>query len=268
MKVEVLVSCMNQRDRELVAKSRITTDVLIINQASEEKAEEYFENGRRVRMLTTRERGLSRSRNMALKYAQGDICVLCDDDEIFANNYKGKILKSFEKVRDADIIAFDVVNKETRLSRRVQKIGYLKSLRISSCQIAFRRESILKRGLSFDVYMGAGSGNGCGEENKFLIDALKNGLKIYYVPTQIAKLDGQDSTWFAGFDQNFFYQRGAATRYMLGYFPAVLYGIYYILVKRKMYRSSISAQEAWKELFAGIQDNAILHQKTEAEQQG
>ena len=111
MKVEVLVSCMNQRDRELVAKSRITTDVLIINQASEEKAEEYFENGRRVRMLTTRERGLSRSRNMALKYAQGDICVLCDDDEIFANNYKGNILKSFEKVRDADIIAFDVVNK-------------------------------------------------------------------------------------------------------------------------------------------------------------
>ena len=45
MKVEVLVSCMNQRDRELVAKSRITTDVLIINQASEEKAEEYFERG-------------------------------------------------------------------------------------------------------------------------------------------------------------------------------------------------------------------------------
>ncbi len=265
MKLEVLLSCMNQKDLGIVKRSRITSDVLVINQADGEDIEEQVENGQRIRMFTTNERGLSRSRNMALKYAEGDICVLCDDDEIFEKNYRDKILKSFEKINKADIIAFDVANKETRLKRKVRRIGYLSSLRISSCQIAFRRKSIVDNNLSFDVYMGAGSGNGCGEENKFLLDALKVGLKIFYVPVQIAKLDSQTSTWFDGFDQVFFYQRGTATRYMLGYLPSVIYGIYYIIFKRKRYVVSISPWKAWRALYAGIRENVILQQKASAE---
>ena len=90
MKLEVLLSCMNQKDLGIVKRSRITSDVLVINQADGEDIEEQVENGQRIRMFTTNERGLSRSRNMALKYAEGDICVLCDDDEIFEKTIETK----------------------------------------------------------------------------------------------------------------------------------------------------------------------------------
>lgn len=261
MDLEVLISCMHQDNLEIIKRSRVTTDVLVINQADREALEEAWQGTQRIRMITTRERGLSRSRNMALEHAQGEICLLCDDDEIFESDYKSTILNSFRKISQADIIAFDVENKVTRLKRNVRQIGYLNSLKLSSCQLAFRRKAILEKGIRFDVDMGAGSGNGCGEENKFLLDCLRAGLKIYYVPIQIAMLDTKASTWFAGFDALFFYQRGAATRYMLGLWPAIVYGIYYIIAKRTLYRSAISSKEALRSLVLGMRDNNIYRQK-------
>ena len=154
--------------------------------------------------------------------------------------YKRQVIcKAFERLPDADIIAFSIENKITKLPDRIQKIGKWKSLRIDSRQIAFRRESILKSGVRFDPLMGAGSGNGAGEENLFLINCLKSGLTIYYVPETVAKLRESESTWFSGYNEMFFYQRGGATRYMLGFGMAFLYGIYYVFCKRALYLSLI-----------------------------
>lgn len=105
--------------------------------------------------------------------------------------------------------------------------------------------------------MGAGSGNGCGEENKFLWDSLKNGLRIYYVPKIIASLSQGDSSWFIAYDKTFFYQRGAATRYMMGFPLSVLYGIYYLVAKYMLYRRNISLLHAFVALFKGILKNPI-----------
>lgn len=261
MDVEVLISCMHQEDTEIVKRSSITTDVLMINQTDHNSFETIQNSTQKIRVFNTTERGLSRSRNMALKHAQGEICLLCDDDEILEPDYEKTILKSFAEISQADIIAFDVENKVTRLKRKVCRIGYLNSLKLSSCQLTFRRKNVLEKGIRFEVNMGAGSGNGCGEENKFLLDCLRAGLKIYYVPIRIATLDTKTSTWFSGFDAKFFYQRGAATRYMLGLWPAVIYGVYYIIAKRKLYRSSISSKEAFRALLIGMRDNNIYRQK-------
>lgn len=259
------MSCMHQKDTSLVEKSRISSDVLLINQTDCDDLVEIKTAGQHIRMMSTVERGLSRSRNMAISNSNADICLLSDDDEIFAENYEQIIIQSFQKLSDADIIAFDLGNKVTRLKPDTCRIGYLNSLRLCSCQLAFRREKIVKNKLSFDVYMGSGSGNGCGEENKFLLDCLKAGLKIYYVPIQIAKLETQSSEWFFGFDEKFFYQRGCATRYMLGLMPSLLYGLYYVLTKRSLYSETISMKAALKALFKGIRDNTIHHQKSKAE---
>lgn len=204
MNLEVLLSCMYQADTSLVETSKITSQVLLINQCDQNT--EFA--SQRIRMISTTERGLSNSRNMALKYAVGEICILCDNDEIFEDNYETVICKAFERLPDADIIAFSIENKITKLPDRIQKIGKWKSLRIDSRQIAFRRESILKSGVRFDPLMGAGSGNGAGEENLFLINCLKSGLTIYYVPETVAKLRESESTWFSGYNEMFFYQRG------------------------------------------------------------
>ena len=263
MKLEILMSCMYQKDFSLVIESRITGDVLIINQTDDNFILEEKRDFQKIRMLGTTERGLSRSRNMAIQNSLGDICLLCDDDEEMADNYESIILETFRNTPNADVIAFNIKNKETRLSNRKQKIGYLNCLKITSYQIAFRRTPVLARGIRFDPLMGAGSCNGGGEENKFLWDCLRNGLHVYYSPLIIATILEKSSTWFFGYDETFFYQRGAATRYMMGGLPSIFYGVYYLLRKRALYKETISTIQAAKKLFQGIAENPIAHQKLE-----
>lgn len=260
MKLEVLISCMNQEDTSIVEKSKLTGDVLIINQCQKDQVTKICKDNQRIRMISTTQRGLSNSRNMAILTSDREICLLCDDDEVFSSNYEEAILRSFEQLPDADIIAFNVRNKVTRIKKQC-RVHFFQSLKLASYQLAFRRNAILTHEVSFDPYMGAGSGNGCGEENKFLIDCLKKGLKIYFVPEIIAELQESSSTWFHGYDETFFLQRGSATRYMMGFLPAILYGIYYLLAKHSLYKDNLSLWGAAKALFGGIISNSISRQK-------
>ena len=264
MNLEVLISCMNQNDVSIVEKSRLTGDVLIVNQCQEEKTMEVWKKQQRIRMISTTERGLSNSRNMAVHASDRDICLLCDDDEMFSSDYEKVILRSFQRLPDADIIAFHVHNKVTRI-KRACRVNFLQSLKLASYQLAFRRKAILEHGILFDPIIGAGSGNGCGEENKFLFDCLKKGLKIYFVPVAIAELQDSGSTWFHGYDQTFFYQRGATTRYIMGLLPALAYGGYNLLAKHSLYQNSMTLWGAAGAVFRGIISNPISRQKRMAE---
>ncbi len=106
MKMEVLMSCMHQHGGDLVQKSRLTGDVVVINQCHREDYAQYPTACGTARIYSTTERGLSRSRNMAITRATADICLLCDDDEVFVPGYAGKILEAYEDLPQADIIIF------------------------------------------------------------------------------------------------------------------------------------------------------------------
>lgn len=256
MRLEVLVSCMDQEDCSIVKKSRLTGDVLIVNQCTENNITEIVTEKQRIRIISTTERGLSNSRNMAIKASDSDICLLCDDDEVFVDNYEKIILDRFCEIPQADIIAFHINNKRTRINK-MQRIGRLNSLKLASVQLAFKRNSIIEHDLLFDPLLGAGSGNGCGEENKFLLDCIAKGLKVYFVPVVIANLTKNTSTWFQDYDEVFFYQRGLTTRYMLGLVPSVIYAVYYLLAKHTLYSHRLSIMAAGRTLFKGIRDNRI-----------
>ena len=268
MRLEVLVSCMNQTDMSILKRTGITSDALIINQCGRDGFDRTTVRGRAARMISTTARGLSKSRNMALANAEGDICLLCDDDERFVRAYEKIICGAFLRIPDADLIAFDIANQPCRLKKRAQRLKRLQLLRVSSWQIAFRRESVISAGVRFDEYMGAGTGNGAQEENKFLLDCERSGLKIYYVPIAIGSVAQAHSTWFAGFTEDFFYKRGTATRYMLGLPLAVLYAGYYLAAKRRLYRGEISVGRAAVAVLKGIVSNDIAGQKAAALKDG
>lgn len=97
---------MYQKDFTFLDKMNIQSDVLVINQCDEEKIEEIQYKGYHVKMISTKERGLSRSRNMALKNAMGDICLIADDDVVYYDGLQEKIKKAFNECRNADIISF------------------------------------------------------------------------------------------------------------------------------------------------------------------
>ena len=87
------------------------------------------------------------------------------------------------------------------------------------------------------------------------------GLKIYYVPSEIASVAQTESTWFHGFTEQFFYDRGGTTRYFMGTFLSVLYAVYYLVAKYPEYKKDISFMKASKALIQGLCDDKITRQK-------
>ncbi len=272
MNLEVLISCMNQHDMKIAEMTGIQTDTLIINQCPQTETLNEIRSDQKtagvknqahvnIRMLDTSTRGLAKSRNLAIQHAVGDVCLLCDDDEQLDSSYEETILKEYEVLSDADIICFRISNQPSRLKQETQRLTKWTAMRIASWQITFRREAILKSGIRFDEDMGAGTGNGGGEEVKFLRDCIKAGLKAYYVPKSIGTVAQTESTWFRGFDQDFFYKRGITNRYMLGLPVSILYAAYYTLVKRDLYKEYVTPWQSFKYTLDGILANDISNQK-------
>lgn len=253
-KFNILLSCMYQKDYGIVEKSNINCGAVIINQC-ENESKTFIGND--ILWINSPERGLSKSRNLAIEAAKADICLLADEDEYFVDNCEEIIIKAFSEIKEADIITFDLNNYPSKLKNKIYKLWKYETLRVVSCQIAFRREKIIKYGLKFDVRLGSGSGNGAGEENKFLLDCYNKGLKIYHYPACIAALKESQSTWFKGYDEKFFYQRGMVTRYYLGFFVSSFYALYYVWVKRNYYRGCINTKKALLATFKGILENKL-----------
>ena len=212
MKVEVLMSAMNQTDMSIAKQSNVETDVLIINQCDRDGYDEEVYNGHKIRMISTTERGLSNSRNMAIKNAVGDICIICDDDERYRNGYRDAILKAYDEKPDADIIAFNVEHTNLRAKRKMIE-GFKRAGRFrtyGSCCLTFKREVILENNIRFNTDFGAGSNKiMCGEESIWQYDAKKKGLHIYEHPFCIADVAQSNSTWFTGYNEQFYYDKGA-----------------------------------------------------------
>lgn len=252
MKLEVLISCMNQIDSRIIEKTNINSDTLIINQCNENRYNEFNFKNNKIRFISCNERGLSRSRNMALTHSKGDVCLICDDDEILYDNYNTDIIQSFINLPDADIIAFkiDLLNK--KYPTKTKKINYLSALKISSIQIAFKRKSITEKKIFFDESLGSGVSKAGGEENMFLYDCLKAGLKIYFIPISIGKMIFNESQWFNGYTKEYFYDRGIFTKKLMGKFMASLYAIYFLIFKHSLYHKDISTNRALISIFKGI----------------
>lgn len=265
MKLEVLMSCMHQTDDTLVRQSGLTGDVLVVNQCRQDGYAEYPTARGVARMFSTQGRGLTRSRNMAIAHAQGDVCLLCDDDEVFVPDYESRILEAYRGLPQADVIIFKMVNRPPSFPDRARRLKFPQTMRVSSWQISFRRQRLVDAGVKFDELLGAGTGNGAEEELKFLLDCERAGLVIYYAPVEIASVGQESSTWFSGFTEAFFEDRGATTRYILGLPMASIYAVYYVARKRALYGRQLSPGRALRATFRGIRENKITMQARQQE---
>lgn len=254
MRVEVLLSCMNESDTSIVARSNIQSDVLVINQCDRD-AEERFtftSSGReyQARFIHTTQRGLSRSRNMAIKNAVGDICLLCDDDERMEDGYAEKIRAAFEKYPDEQIIAFRLNHPRRKFGNDTYRVGFFQIGRVGSWQIAFRRcYEVLAS--PFCEKMGSGSGNGGGEENKFLVDCWAKGAKIRYVPSLIASVAQTESQWFHGYNEKYWHDRGWTAKMIYGKFFGLMYVSYTLLLRARKFDKNNSLLKIGRWMLAG-----------------
>lgn len=254
-KFQVLLSAMGLADESYLDTLNVKSDAVIINQCDRDSKKTVERNidGKitHVTYIESTERGLSRSRNMALKNAEADICILCDNDVEYVDGYEDIILKEFKDNPEADIIVFYIKRKEKPIPNYSTKryMNYLSVLKIFSPEIAFRRESVLD--IPFDEDFGAGSGKYLmGEENIFLYNCLKRYKKILYVPVQIANLREEESTWFKGYNDMFFISRGAGYTAMSK--AASHFLIWQFAIRKiNLYRNNLSPIQAIRLMYRG-----------------
>ena len=210
---EILCVTMNQNDFSKVIDMNIHSDVVFANQADRTELTELSCEGHKARMITTQTRGVGVNRNLALLHAQGDICLLADDDVEYYDDMEERILSEFAAHPDGDIIIFHL--DSTDPVRIFQKAPKTKRLRFwnrapsSAVRIAFRLSAVKKGNIWFTTLCGGGCTFPSGEDSMWLNTARKKGLRMYVSTQTIGKVSYETSTWFTGYDRKFFYGKGA-----------------------------------------------------------
>lgn len=236
LKIQVLIATMHQEDYNLLEKMNIQTDAVVINQCDQEAYNEFLYQGHTIIWINTKQRGLSKSRNMALSYATGDICLIADDDLVYNDGYEKEVKNAFERCNKADIIAFGinrVYQTHTTIDAAKRERRAPKNKYYSSVKLAFLRKSIVKTGLFFNTFIGAGTPYGSGEESLFLRNARKKRLVIYETDKVLSVVSFLNSTWFKGYDEGYYFNKGVFLAAAYGRL-AGLYKWYFIIQSRKI----------------------------------
>lgn len=253
MKIQILLSTMNLKSKEenikLLNKMNVNIDTLTINQITKNGIEEEFDLKSKNKLISVKEQGLSKSRNMAIKNADADICVIADDDVVYKDNFEEIICKEYEKNDKYDIICFFVESKgeEKRKIKKMftSKVHRLQTMRICSVQITFKREKILQKNMKFDENFGAGTYVDRGEETIFLWKCIENGLKVKYVNKKIAEVNMDKSLWFKGFTEDYFVKQGKVFYELSNKFYKLLI-LQFAIRKYHLYRKNLSISKVIK----------------------
>ena len=250
MTLDVLLSAMHLDNYHYIDSLNITGNCVVINQCNRKSQKIIKETNRKITYIETTERGLSKSRNRAIDNSSSDICIFCDNDVEYHKNYEQLILKEYEKHPEYDIIVFHIESKVHPFPcySSPRRLSYLTSGRIFSPEISFKRNSI--KNIRLNERIGAGTKYLMGEENAFLYECLRQGLKIYYVPKQIAKLRYEPSTWNTGFNLKFFIDRGDSFDAMTATFSLFLI-LQYAIRKYKLYKDQVSLLKAIQYMLEG-----------------
>ena len=258
MNLEVLVSTMNQMDiKLLIERMNIKTNSVIINQCNYDNEENIIiDNNIKVNIISNTERGLSKSRNLALSKARADICLIADDDLEYVDNYEKIIINEFEKNPEYDILIFKVEGKNgvfKKYSNSEKKLNFISVMKVASVQMAFRRHSIVSNKIEFNEEFGSGSNYRMGEESILLFNCLRKKLKIKYIPIKIADLYLGDSTWFNGFNKEYFYCKGACFQAMSNRL-VLLFILQFAIRKYKLYKSETTFFNSIINMYKGSRD--------------
>lgn len=253
-RLEVLVATTNQKDLSKYNEMNINSNVVFANQSNINNYEQVEINENLVRVITTKHRGVGKNRNLAMMYSNAEIILYADDDMNYVENYQEGIINAFEELKDADIIIFScniMKNKEIvrRANNRTKKITLFNSLKYGACVIAARRASIVKKNIWFSQLFGGGTIYGSGEDSLFLKECFEKGLKVYTHEFNIGNCNQDTSSWFNGYDEKFFYDKGA---WISAAFPKIKYLMLIYFIYRFRNLSNLNIDEQFNLLREGI----------------
>lgn len=252
MSFEILMATMNKKsisDIDWNYKNCCGAQVLLINQSDFTGVEETAN----VRMISTTERGSSKSRNMALANTESELAIFADDDVAYVSDVEKIVSGYFVSYPDADIITFQIATPDggkfnQGYSDRIYWHNWRTILKCASIEIAFRPVSLKKAGLSLDENFGLGSKYRVHDEVILLKDALNAGLKILYVPVPVVIHPAESSG--TNFTKELIHSKGAAFVRLFGV-KGLFFNLIFSLKKYPVYKSQVGFAYFLYNMFRG-----------------
>ena len=241
MEIQVLVSAVEQNMAALVEKMNINTPAVVVNQCDSYGYEEMEHNGAKIQCFSMQERGVGLSRNTALLHADAEVCLFSDEDITLTVDYAKEMEKAYREIPDADMILFNVKvspKRKTYWNTDIHRVNYRNYGRYPAYSISGKLD-------------GAKYSNG--EDSLFLRDCLRAGLHIYTHTICIGEEKERESTWFHGYTQKFFHDRGVLYHFLYGKLAKPLAWRFLWVHRQEMCRE-ISVGEAYRLMKDGIRE--------------
>lgn len=228
MTLQVLVSTMHQKqgDYSLLEKMNIRTDAIIVNQCDNNGAEQFEYYGNKILWINTEERGIGKSRNRAIIASSADVIMFADDDVVYDNNAFDYIQQTFNANRSIDMAVFtsESLNPdrpETIITKK-HRLHFWNCLKYGAFQFVIRRECLLRTSIMFSLNFGGGAQYQAGEDCLFVTKMIFSGLRCYAIPIKLGTVAQEASTWFKGYDTQYYLDRGALFYAMYGPFAKMI----------------------------------------------
>lgn len=251
--MQLLVSALNANIDELILKMRINSDAIIVNQCNESNYREVEHLGHTVRVFSFDERGVGLSRNNALMRAGSSIAMFSDDDIEYVDDYEKLVEDEFSKYPKADVLLFEFDICEARRTyhnTKYKRVRWYNCGRYPTFCMAFRTSKVHDRNITFSLLFGGGAKYSNGEDSLFLQECIKKGLKVYVTPTKLGREIEGESTWFKGYNEKFFYDRGVLYRHLYGN-VALLFGFRFLIKHKDKIKGEISFKDAYRMMKKG-----------------
>lgn len=265
MSVEVLVSVMNQEMAPLAERMRLDSDAVIVNQCGRTGYTEMEYKGHNIRFYSFAERGIGRSRNAAIERADGDICLFSDEDIVYEEGYAGAIEEEFARNPRADMILFNIDVAEARRTYHIterKRVHWYNCGRYGAVSFAVRRESLLRSGVRFSLMFGGGARYSNGEDSLFLKNFMDRGFRVYTAPVLIGRETEGDSSWFEGYSEKFFHDRGVLYHFLYGVM-ALPFSLRLLLAHRRVLCAEVPVRKALRWMWSGIREGRRIHRDGE-----
>jgi len=208
--IELLIVTTKQSNLDFVQKMNLCFPATITNQNG--KYGVLVNN--EVKMIDSPTKGVGINRNIGLELSTSEYVMFVDDDMIFYDNANEVILSYLEENPYADVIIFnfDYTNNKQYVRSRMEKkkrIRFHNCLNFGICCTLVKTDSIRKNNIHFNPYLGGGCIYSCGEDSLFFLDCIRAKLRVYTCDLSIGMNDYRESTWFRGFTEKYFYDKGA-----------------------------------------------------------
>ena len=257
MTFELLVSCVQKDARELAEKMNIASDAVIVSQLEENSSEETFNVGdKKIHSIKSRTKGVGLNRNTCIEQSSADIILFADEDIVYDEGYEDKVLKEFEAHPDADAIFFNVrvcEERRTYWNEGYKWVKWYNSGRYPAYSIAVKASKLKAAGVKYSLFFGGGAKYSNGEDSLFINDLRKAGFKMLASPVVLGEEVPRPSTWFNGYNDKIFYDRGVLYHFLYGKW-AKLWGFRWVYKMQHDYTDTYPYKKAKDMLFLGIKE--------------